>query len=151
MKFAINFKGEGFSNDTCFKDEQKLNAYWLIDDTEEGIDISFREVHPWKAYESIIFTEFGIDICTNDWQLKKIWFPNDSICVGYSKITFSKDKQFENTYSFIFLTEEGIEICFKDIQEENAYKQMSVKEEFFSNFTSFNDFVIDWWWNIYLF
>lgn len=120
MKFAINFKEEEFSNIICFKDVQKLKAYLLIDDTEEGINIFLRELLSWKAWESIISTEFGIDIFTNDGQLKKIWFLSVFIFAGYSKITFSKDKQFENTLSLIILTEEGIEIRLRDIQKENV-------------------------------
>ena len=54
--------------DIFLRDEHPLNAKSPIDSTEEGIVISLIDVQLAKAFDSILITEFGIDIWIADEQ-----------------------------------------------------------------------------------
>lgn len=51
-----------------FSDEHLSNEYFSIEITDDGSSISTKFMHPAKAFDPIIFTVGGIEICVSDSQ-----------------------------------------------------------------------------------
>ena len=64
-----------FSKVTFFNAPQSLNAYEPMLVTVEGIVISASEVHPEKAFDSIVVSAVGSTIFVKDAQSAKVYTP----------------------------------------------------------------------------
>ena len=72
---AINVKDSEERIKTFFSEMHPLNAFSLIDVTEDGITIYFKDKHPQNVLSSIDVKEEGIVICSIFWQSIKAQLP----------------------------------------------------------------------------
>lgn len=97
-----------------------LNIKLPKDVTDEGIDICCNARHPLKASPLIVVTEEGIDIAVNalHWSnaFASIEFTED----GSSNVTWVNEEHAQNAPHPMTCTEEGIIICFNEIQYEKV-------------------------------
>ena len=99
---------------TFVSDEHPLKAKQSILMTEDGINISNKEVHLVKHPLLIVFKEGGIVIFLNDEQLIKAYLPNDSTDELSSNIISFKEEQFAKVLLLIIFKDEEIAICVND-------------------------------------
>lgn len=104
-----------------------MKALFSITLTDDGIKISFKEIHFLKDPGPILFTEEGIVTCTKDVQFLNVF---SLISVKEEgNVIWTSDLQPQNALYPILVTDEGIVICFNKTQSWKASSPIFVTEE----------------------